>query len=290
MKKIYLGAALLAFSLVACDMQKEQKDNNAAVADHSDSLRMVIEQKDNELNDIMITLNQIQEGFRQINEAEGRVSIESNNGETSTHKTIVENMAFIHRTMKLNRELIANLKQQLRNTTTANAKLKATAEETLAGLMVQMEEKSKEIALLKMELEQKSLLIAEQGQTIASLSSNVDSLISDNAEQSLTMAQQELALNTAWYVFGTKKELREQKILKDGDVLRTSDFNKDYFTRIDIRTTNIISLHSKSVKLLTTHPAGSYVLEKDNNKEYILRITEPQAFWSVSRYLVLSVK
>ena len=290
MKKIILGTTLLALSLVACDMQKEQKANSMTETNPSDSLQMVIEQKDNELNEIMVTLNQIQEGFRQINEAEGRVSIESTNGESSRHKTIVENMAFIHRTMKLNRELIANLKQQLRNTSTSNAKLKATAEETLANLMVQMEEKNKEIALLKVELEQRNLLIAEQGETIAELASDVDSLRSDNAAQSLTMAQQDLQLNTAWYVFGTKKELREQKILKDGDVLRAADFNKEYFTRIDVRTTSVIPLHSKSAKLLTTHPAGTYLLEKDDKGEYVLHITEPQEFWSVSRYLVLSVK
>lgn len=290
MKKIILGTTLLAFSLVACDMQKEQKANSMTETNPSDSLQMIIKQKDNELNEIMVTLNQIQEGFRQINEAEGRVSIESTNGESSRHKTIVENMAFIHRTMKLNRELIANLKQQLRNTSTSNAKLKATAEETLANLMVQMEEKNKEIALLKVELEQRNLLIAEQGETIAALASDVDSLRSDNAAQSLTMAQQDLQLNTAWYVFGTKKELREQKILKDGDVLRAADFNKEYFTRIDVRTTSVIPLHSKSAKLLTTHPAGTYLLEKDDKGEYVLHITEPQEFWSVSRYLVLSVK
>lgn len=41
---------------------------------------------------------------------------------------------------------------------------------------------------------------------------------------------------------------------------------------------------------MTSHPAGSYSLEKDAQGQYILRITNPQTFWSVSKYLVIVVK
>ena len=62
-------------------------------------------------------------------------------------------------------------------------------------------------------------------------------------------------LNAAWFVFGTKSELKAQKILQSGDVLKSADFNKDYFTQIDIRTTKEIKLYSKRAELLTTHPS-----------------------------------
>ena len=47
---------------------------------------------------------------------------------------------------------------------------------------------------------------------------------------------------------------------------------------------------SKSAKLLTTHPSSSYALVRDANKQYTLRITNPQIFWSTSKYLVVLVK
>ena len=72
--------------------------------------------------------------------------------------------------------------------------------------------------------------------------------------------------------------------------MKNDDFNKDYFTQIDIRDTKEIKLYSKSAKLLTTHPEGSYVLAKDAKGQYVLRITNPTEFWSVSRYLVIQVK
>ena len=69
-----------------------------------------------------------------------------------------------------------------------------------------------------------------------------------------------------------------------------SNFNKEYFTKIDIRVDKEIKLYSKSAKLLTTHPASAYTLQQDANKQYVLRITDPQAFWSTSKYLVVQVK
>ena len=105
-----------------------------------------------------------------------------------------------------------------------------------------------------------------------------------------TVAEQDKSLNAAWFVFGTKSELKAQKILQSGDVLKSADFNKDYFTQIDIRTTKEIKLYSKRAELLTTHPTGSYELVKDDKGQLTLKITNPAEFWSVSRYLVIQVK
>ena len=69
-----------------------------------------------------------------------------------------------------------------------------------------------------------------------------------------------------------------------------ANFNKSYFTKIDIRVDKEIKLYSKSAKILTSHPASSYTLQQDANKQYILRITNPQIFWSTSKYLVVMVK
>ena len=96
-------------------------------------------------------------------------------------------------------------------------------------------------------------------------------------------------LNTAWFVFGTKKELKDQHVIVDGKILRSS-FNHNYFTKIDIRVTKEIKFYSKAAKLLTNHPSGSYVLQRDANQQFELRITNPQQFWSTSKYLVVLVK
>lgn len=284
------AACTLAFA-PSCSTKKEKeqeaKDPSAATID---SLRQALAQSQNESNDMIETLSQIQDGFDQINEAEGIVNVENRSGESGNKQRILDNMQLIQNKLKLNRELIANLQQQLRSSNQRDSRTKAKLEEMVANFNKQLEDKSREIEELREQLAQRDIKIAEQGEQINTLNSNVNDLTQKNEEKARTVAAQDKELNTAYYVFGTKRELREQRILQRGDVLKGNDFNKDYFTRIDLRVTKTIKLYSKSAKLMTNHPAGSYSLDKDAQGQYTLRITNPQAFWSVSKYLVITVK
>lgn len=284
MKRIVISLLALTV-LMACNNKKEEK--NLASQNTIDSLTDVVNQKNNELNDIMSTFNDIQEGFREINEAEGRVNIARNNGETNAKADIMENISFIKRTMQLNKERIAKLREQLKESSFNTSKLQATIE----SLNKELESKTARIEELQAELDSKNAHIAHQDKQISELNTNVNSLTADNASKARAVEQQDKQLNTAWYVFGTKKELREQHILEGTNkVLKGNNFNKDYFTKIDIRVDKVIKLYSKSAKLLTNHPAGSYSLDKDARGMYTLRITNPTTFWSVSKYLVVVVK
>ena len=117
MKKIImLLAAVCTLSFAkSCSTKKEKeqegKDPSAATID---SLRQALTQSQNESSDMIETLSQIQDGFDQINEAEGIVNVESRQGERGNKQRILDNMALIQNKLKLNRELIANLQQQLR--------------------------------------------------------------------------------------------------------------------------------------------------------------------------------
>lgn len=293
MKKILLllaAVCTLSFAMSCSTKKEKEQESKDPNAETINSLRQALTQSQNESNDLIETLSQIQDGFDQINEAEGRVSVENKQGERANKQAIIENMEFIQRTMKLNRELISNLQQQLRNANQSDKRTKAKLEEMVNNYNKQLEDKQKQIDELRAQLAERDIKIAEQGEQINALNTSVNDLSQKNEEKARTVAAQDKELNTAYYVFGTKKELREQRILKSGDVLKSNDFNKDYFTRIDLRVTKQIRLYSKSAKLMTNHPAGSYTLEKDAQNQYVLRINNPQEFWSVSKYLVIIVK
>ncbi|MBR5655651.1 MAG: hypothetical protein IKW98_03060 [Prevotella sp.] len=285
MKKLFfVAAALLMLVATGC---KEDQRQQAALAESSqvDSLERIISQKDNEINDMMSTLNQIQQGFREITEAENRVTIAKDGERADKAQQIRENMKFIANTMKQNRDLINKLRQQVRESSVKSDQLKNTIEE----MIKQLEEKDKQLEQLRAELNTKDIHIAELDETITNLNTNVTTLTEDNQQKSQTISTQDKQLNTAWFVFGTKKELKEQRIL-DGDRVLQANFNKSYFTKIDIRVDKEIKLYSKWAKILTSHPASSYTLQQDANKQYVLRITNPQIFWSTSKYLVVMVK
>ena len=281
MKKVIYFACLIAFALTGCTQRK----SSTAVDPANDSLQQVIAQRDSEINDMMGTLNEITEGFRQINEAENRVSIVKDGEGTNKRQQIKENIQFISNTMQRNRELIKKLQQQLRDSRFNGGELKKAIE----NLMQQLDEKNQQLQQLRTELDSKDIHIAELDETVNSLNSNVSNLKNESDQKSQTISNQDKQLNTAWFVFGTKKELKDQHILANGKVLESS-FNKNYFTKIDIRMDKEIKLYSKSARVLTMHPSSSYTLSRDANNQYILRINNPQIFWSTSKYLVVLVK
>ncbi|MEE1414081.1 MAG: hypothetical protein U0J92_01175 [Prevotellamassilia sp.] len=291
-KLLMLLTAVCTLSFITSCSTKKEKEQKAADPSTAtiDSLRQALAQSQNESSDMIETLSQIQDGFDQINEAEGIVNVESRQGESGNKQRIIDNMALIQNKLKLNRELIANLQQQLRASNQSDSRTKAKLEEMVNNFNKQLEDKNREIEDLRAQLAEKDIKIAEQGEQINSLNSSVSDLSQKNEEKERTVAAQDKELHTAYYVFGTKRELKEQRILQRNNVLKGNDFNKDYFTRIDLRVTKTIKLYSKSAKLMTSHPAGSYTLDKDAQGQYTLRITNPQSFWSVSRYLVITVK
>lgn len=275
---------LCLFTLTACQ-QETKKAQDLALSQQRDSLDKIIAQKDNEINDIIGTLNDIEEGFREINEAQGRVAVAKRGEGASSAARIRENMQFIQSTMQQNRELIGKLRQRLRDSSINAEQLKRTIE----NMSAQLEEKTAEINKLRAELDAKDIHISELDEQIAGLNSHVETLKDEGEKKDQTISTQDKELNTAWFVFGTKRELKEQRILNDGKVLG-QNFNKEYFTKIDIRVDREIKLYSKSAEMLTAHPQSSYTLERDANKQYVLRITNPQLFWSTSKYLVIQVK
>ena len=275
--------ALSSLLLVGCGQQKANKDTEMTTL--RDSLNQIISQKDNEIDGMMETFNDIEAGFREIDAAEGRVALARQGEGANANERIRENMEFIKDAMARNKELINKLRQQLRESTIKGNALKTTIE----NMMKQIEEKDKKIQALIEELDAKDIHISRLDEEVANLNTNVSNLTEETNQKTQTINTQDKQLNTAWFVFGTKSELKQQHILEDGKVLQ-ANFNQSYFTKIDIRVDKEIKLYSRSAKMMTSHPAGSYTLDRDANKQYILRISDPQKFWSTSKYLVILVK
>ena len=270
-------------AVMSCKQNAPKVDNTADL--QRDSLNQIIAQRDNEINDMLATFNEIEEGFREINEAQNRVSVARQGEGARRDQRIRENIQFIQSTMRQNKELINKLQQQLRESSFKGDQLK----KALENMTAQLEEKDLQLQKLREELDAKDIHITELDEKIANLNTDVSSLKDESTQKTNTINSQDKQLNTAWFVFGTKDELKDQNILVDGKVLQ-ANFNRNYFTKIDIRVHKEIKLYSRTAKLLTTHPASSYTLERNTNKQYVLRINNPQVFWSTSKYLVILVK
>lgn len=284
MKKIAILSVCGAMLMASCDFV----GSSDKLKTERDSLAVALEQRNAELDEIMGTFNDIQEGFRQINEAENRVDLHraTDENSTSVKQKIQADIQFISKTMEENKAQIAKLQKQLKNSNTNSAQLRKAIE----SLQAELENKTRQIEGLRAELEAKNVRIQELDDAVSNLNTDVENLTAENEAKAKTVAEQDKAINTAWIVFGTKSELKNQKILASGDVLKNAEFNKDYFTEVDIRNMNELKLYAKRAKLLTTHPAGSYEFVEDEKGQQTLKITNIKEFWSVSRYLVVQTR
>lgn len=292
MKKL---AVLIVCTAVMASCDSFSGGSKDQLKAENDSLLMELTQRNAELDEMMGTFNDISEGFRQINAAESRVDLQRGavaEGSMDAKQQIASDIEFIRKQMEENKEQIAKLQAMLKSSKTNSTQLKKAVE----SLTKELTAKTQRIEELQAELASRNIRIQELDAAVTDLTAAKDELTAENEAKAKTVAEQDKALNTAWFVFGTKKELKDQKILsgsglfKKGEVLKDGDVNKDYLTQIDLRTTKEIKLYSKDADILTTHPAGSYKLEKDDKGQLTLKITNPKEFWSVSKYLVIQVK
>ena len=292
MKKL---AVLIVCTAVMASCDSFSGGNKNQLKAENDSLLMELTQRNSELDEMMGTFNDISEGFRQINAAESRVDLQRGavaEGSLNAKQQIATDIEFIRKQMEDNKEQIAKLEAMLKNSKNSSTQLKRAVESLTQELVA----KTQRIEELQAELASRNIRIQELDAAVSGLAADKDVLSAENEAKSKTVSEQDKALNAAWFVFGTKSELKDQKILTNTglfqkkQVLKDGDINKDYFTQVDVRTTKEIKLYSTDAEILTTHATGSYALEKDDKGQLTLKITNPKDFWSVSKYLVIQVK
>ena len=279
-KTIFLLVAIAAL-FASCTNGPKKAD----LISQNDSLRSVLASRDAAMDEMINTINVVEQGFKAINEAQGRINLDAA-AEQSKLVTLQKDINFINETLQKNKQQIAELEEKLSKNQSYSKQLKTMVEK----LKKELAEKNEQIAALQQELSQKNIHIEELDKSVQQLTGSVDELSATKAANEKIISAQDNALNTVWYAIGTKSELKEQKILDGKKVLRDAAANMSYFTKCDRRELKTIETHEKNAKLLTTHPEGSYKLERNSEKKYVLTITDADNFWSVSKYLVIQVR
>lgn len=283
--------SVIVFSLVLFSSCGFQSSDYKALKAQNDSLLRAKHQMQDEIDGYFSAMNQIEQNIEKIKETQGILSTQPVGEELDTDARIKvnEDLAYLNEMLQANKDELARLKTRIKRSAFKSEEL----ERTLARLTKSLEEESAKVALLQTELAAKDSLIAQLGTTVDDMGKDIEELKTDVNTKQTKITEQDETIHTAWYVFGTRKELKEQKIITSDGIfspqrILQSDFNKSYFVRIDARKTKSIPLYSTRAKILTSHPKSSYTLEKDNGN-FVLLITDTKEFWSVSKYLVIEV-
>ena len=290
MRKI-VSVLLIVLACCACNQQEIDR-----LTSENEAMQKQLNEKDSVVNDMFKTLNEIDSNFASIREAELNIgeSIQVQ-GELSADakQRINDNMLLIQERLRQNKETIARLQEKLRK---SDMKL-GDFMQTINMLKEELLKKEQENEELVRQLETMDMAIGRLNTEVANLNTEKKEMIRQDSAKTETINQQVKELNTAYYVFGNSDELKKKHILSKKNVLvgvgkagkQKDGIGLQFFTKIDRREVSELSLYAKKVKILSVHPVDSYSITKKDNRFEKLIIKDPQAFWSVTKYLVIQI-
>ncbi|HET6245856.1 MAG: hypothetical protein H0V01_12375 [Bacteroidetes bacterium] len=268
----------LLLLIVSC--KEAQNEQPSEVSLENQRLIAEANYKDSVISYYISSVNEIEENLSEIKQKENILSLDITSKESSSSKEdrILSDIELINELMVKNKKKISELEKHLKESKLQSKEF----EKLIATLTKQIQDKDLEIGNLKAEL-------IKVNSALAHLFSEYNNRLDE-------LDQQTNLINAAFYAIGTAKELREKGVLtKEGGFIGIGkatklmdDFNKSYFTQLDITQTPSIQLFSKNAKLITNHPKGSYQISSEGNKQ-VLIISDSIEFWSVSKYLVVVV-
>lgn len=296
----YLSLPLvLAIGLlsVSCNSKKQQ-EKIASLTQTLDSLQQITQQQDSSraildayVETIALTLDSIK-----INEQILTVQVDER-GRRLKKSEIERNLEALADVIKRQRERIEELETTLM---THGIDSSSHYRMIIAHLYAELDEKNQRIAELERSLQGQTRTIAHLNSRVSSLESDMDALSAHAREQAETIAlqtdilnAQNEQLNIGYLFIGSRKELQNAGILSknifNGSKIMTSNLNFSKFAQIDIREFSEIVCQSKHPKVLSSHPAHSYSIDKSGDGNSTLTIKDPGAFWSLSNYLIIQL-
>ena len=289
MKKLIFSCLCVAI-LASCNVKNS--DEYKALQAQLDSLQQENTSNDKEMTEMMSVINEVEENFNQIKETEKYLTMQSKErGQMSSDvkERIKDDFEMINEILKKNKTQLDALNKRLKNTSGDLGGLRKTVER----LNNELSERANTIVELQTALASRDAQIAELQTSVQALAENVDNLNTQTTEQASKIKEQDKELNTAYYMFGTSKELKEAKVISGGFLASTKVLNenieKSKFIKIDIRDTREVPVYAKKAKLLSDHPSDSYVLEKDSKGNITIKISDYKRFWSIAKFLIVEV-
>lgn len=185
------------------------------------------------------------------------------------------------------KDLLARKQAEINKLSGANKSNKlaiANLQKMVDFLNQQLEEKTARINQLEELVERKDI-------SISSLRYNVDQLTAESEYLKDQNFEQDQQLNEVFFIVAEKKELKDLGLLEGGGLSKKranyANIDRSKFTKKDMRGFTSLVIESKSPKLITEKPASSYELTKNGDGTTTLKITDAQAFWAASPYLII---
>lgn len=290
MKRILFATTMIAAMIFAGCHNKEMEEKLVNQKAVQDSVQAALDAKNTELEDLFEQLNAIESDLDVVTSKYTDVAkIKNNSSEINQDRRtkITTQIQDINEILAQNKQKISKLTNELQKSNNNNKQLTAFIEK----LQARIAEQEEELQLMTTELQKKNI-------TISNLNRNLEELQTQNREKDEHIMKVEDEKNTVYYIIGTKSQLKEKGIISsNGGFLGigkkttvTADSELSKYNKIDARRVKHIILPGHKTQLLTSHPSSSYTFEGGADKATALEITDANAFWAKSKFLVILVK
>ena len=282
---ILIAAGVIFYSMY----KREQKRQVARLEDQKVSFTELLTQRDSTINDWVVTFDQIEKNLQEIKAKEKIIAMNANDREFSKDKKkqILEDIQYINTLLEQNKKKIASL----------NAQLKKSGN-TIQGLQTKIAELEAAVQQSETDISGLKTALTEKNMQIDQLNTKVNDMQTTIADKDQTISDQTSEMHKAYIASGTYKDLKSKGLVeKEGGFLGLGknqslqeNFADSLFSQIDMTVTKTIPVNSKSARLITEHPQGSYeMIHEGKDKIAYIEITNPNEFWKISKYAVVEV-
>ncbi len=291
---VLLGALTIAmwFGISKTNKKKEVLEGQFA------QLEKEVIRKESAFEEVMGLITEVEDQIGAIVEKENLVHGQSQEPLNSGKKeNIMREIAMIDDLIFRSNQNIQTLTDKVKST---DIKL-GVFEKRINALQADLTARQTVIGGLKTELIAKDEALALLVNKTDSLSTTINAKVEVIGQKELEVTQLTALndeLNKSYIAVGTFEDLQAKGVVdKEGgflgfigrSVALQDDAEKTQFMELDRRTVSQLKIEASSLSLVSNHPSGSYqILPGENEATKILEITDPESFWQISKYLVIS--
>lgn len=285
MKYIFSAIALIAMTMMmfSCNIVTERERQ---LRDSLAMLQSIMSFKDSVQMDYDNTLKSIQQNIAAIKEREKLLSTAEYESGRAPKDEIEADIARINDLLQENKKKVADLTARLKKANLDNKDFECKMQVLQDQLAMQNAEVDKLTAILQA----KDVEIEQWKELNTKLSNSVDSVSRVASVAFDDIAKLTDDKNTAFYIVGTKSDLKAKGITETSGLFSrkvSGDVDNSLFTKVNWTEISSIPTHCKRIKLISTHDENSYVEEKDEEGYITIHIKDKEAFWKMSKFLVV---
>ena len=293
---VLLGALTIAmwFGISSTSKKKE------ILSQKNSQLETELMNQESAFNEMLTLYDQVEDRIGDILSLENIIQAQSNDRiNKSNHQKIFKEINMID-------DLIFRSKQDLKKledeTRSSNLKL-GVFEKRISSLQTTLTERAEIIQSLKTQLSERdeslAMMISEQDSLNQTINTQLETIDMKDLEVKQLTAQNN-ELNKSFLAIGTYEQLKTKGVVnKEGGFLGVfgrnialqEEADLGSYLSIDRRNLQTLRIEASSLSLVSNHPAGSYqIIPGESESEKVLEITDPENFWKISKYLVITKK